>query len=488
MNYSVKILPYGKTVTAPEGKNLLELLREGGYVIDAPCGGHGTCGKCKVIVDGKEVLSCNTVINTDMTVFIPKNTTEHITTKTAQNREPINSCEDYLLAFDIGTTTVVCYLLDKNGKELATASALNPQTTYGADIVSRIQAGIDGHDAHMKELIKETMCKLIKELCDSLSIAENQIKKISVVANPAMQQLFMGINLYNLVEIPYVPVITKAETVSAKDFLPCCPNAELLIVPDISAYVGSDTLACVFATKMYEAEKNILMVDIGTNGEMVFGNSENMVACSTAAGPAFEGARIKFGMRGTTGAIDRVWSENGQIKCHVIGEGIAIGICGSGLIDAVAVALEQGLINARGKILTDDEIEGQRIIRLSDSVYLTQNDIHEVQLAKSAIASGIELMISHCGCNTAQVDEVLLAGAFGSFINPESACRIGMLPKELKGKITAVGNAAGEGAKMLVSDSNLFLSSQNLIEQIECIELATDKNFPRVFAKNILFK
>ena len=489
MDYLVKILPYNKIIDVAEGSNLMSVLREAGYALDAPCGGHGTCGKCTVHVNSKEQLACQTTVNADMIVSVSDMFLENITSDEQVQNFQNSEGEDFYLAFDIGTTTIVCYLLNGNdGKEISCASMLNPQVVYGADVISRIQAGADGNAEHMKQLVQDGLCRLIQEVCGNTGIETKQIKRISVVANPAMQQLFMGIDLQNLISIPYVSVITKAEIVFAKDYISACENADFLVVPDISAYVGADTLACVFATNMYEAEKTILMVDIGTNGEMVLGNSNRMLACSTAAGPAFEGAKIKFGMRGTVGAIDHVWLEDGEIRCHVIGEGTAKGICGSGLIDAVAVALDAGLINARGRIKASEEIDGQRFIHLCDDVHLTQEDIHEVQLAKSAIASGIEIMISQYGLDISQIDEVLLAGAFGNFMNPKSACRIGMLPSALQDKIITIGNAAGEGAKLLVSNDDMFQYSQQLVEQIECIELAKDSEFPRIFAKNILFR
>ena len=238
---------------------------------------------------------------------------------------------------------------------------------------------------------------------------------------------------------------------------------------------------------MYASGDVTLMVDIGTNGEMVLGNRERMTACSTAAGPALEGAKIKFGMRGAPGAINHVWVENGSLRCSVIGGGTAAGICGSGLIDAVACLLELGLLNARGRLLTSEELDGERIVRLTDSVYVTQNDIREVQMAKGAIAAGISLMARELGIEISQIGSVLLAGAFGSFLRPESACRIGLLPAELLGKITAVGNAAGSGAKMMACSKEEFARTDELIAQIEFIELASLPGFQREFAKNMRF-
>lgn len=331
------------------------------------------------------------------------------------------------------------------------------------------------------------MLRLIRDVCSKAEVDEAQIDRIAVVGNPAMQQLFMGINLGNLVTMPYVPAIRSAQSIPAKEYLPTCKNAELLVVPDISCYVGSDTIACIVAAKLYAASRTILLIDIGTNGEMVLGNAGRMIACSTAAGPAFEGAKIKFGMRGAPGAIDHIWLADGAIRCHVIGDVPAKGICGSGLIDAVAAALDLGIINTRGRIQTVQELDSQRFIPLCDGIYLTQDDIREVQLAKSAFASGIELMAAQLGIGVSEIDEVVLAGAFGSFMNPASACRIGLLPAVLQHKITAVGNVAGTGAKLLACHMDDFLYTQELAEQIEFIELADLSAFPRIFARNISF-
>ena len=218
---------------------------------------------------------------------------------------------------------------------------------------------------------------------------------------------------------------------------------------------------------------------------MALGNRERIIACSTAAGPALEGARIRFGMRGAPGAIDHVWLENGSIRCSVIGNRKAQGICGSGLIDAVAVLLEAGLINKRGRIQDKHEVDGQRVVYLTEDVFLTQDDIREVQLAKGAIAAGISLMAENLDIHLDQIESVLLAGAFGSFLRPESACRIGLLPSELLSKINAVGNAAGSGAKMMACDGTMFSLTQKLVQKIEFIELAELPGFQKAFGKHM---
>lgn len=489
MAFQVFITNRKRNIAAAEGTTLLSLLRSHGFAPEAPCGGHGTCGKCRVLVDGTERLACQTVVDRDMRVTLPEKTEETNVLETGLDvsvpMDPVR--RGYLLAFDIGTTTVVGYLLDEAGKELSSASMLNPQEPFGADVISRIQLALNGEAAAMTACIREGLTKLTKEACEKAGVEPDRIGVVSIVGNPCMQQLFLGLPVRNLVTVPFAPCITKSDRKPAKETVPLWENAVLLTPPDISGYVGADTMGCVLATGMYASGDVTLMVDIGTNGEMVLGNRERMTACSTAAGPALEGAKIKFGMRGAPGAINHVWVENGSLRCSVIGGGTAAGICGSGLIDAVACLLELGLLNARGRLLTSEELDGERIVRLTDSVYVTQNDIREVQMAKGAIAAGISLMARELGIEISQIGSVLLAGAFGSFLRPESACRIGLLPAELLGKITAVGNAAGSGAKMMACSKEEFARTDELIAQIEFIELASLPGFQREFAKNMRF-
>lgn len=472
-------------IVVEAGTKLLEALTRGGVYPDAVCGGNGKCGKCRVFVDGAEVLACRTAVERDLSVALPETAALQVLQEgisgeltSAPNRE------GFLLAFDIGTTSVVCFLLDgKTGAELAKSSALNPQSAFGADVISRIQAAAQGAGTELTNLIRETMTELIRQVCESAGVSPEDIRVVSAVGNPAMQQLFLGIGVENLAVIPFAPALTEAKTVTCGDVLPICPYAQLLVVPDISGYIGADTIGCILATRLHEAEEMTLLVDIGTNGEMVLGNKELLIACATAAGPALEGANIRCGMRAMDGAIDHVWLESGAVKCSVIGGGAARGICGSGLIDAVAVGLKLGLINRRGRIGNDDHT-----FRLTKDVYLTQEDIRQVQLAKGAIYAGICLMAEQLGLEIGDIQKVQLAGAFGSYLNPENACRIGLLPEELLAKIEAVGNAAGSGAKILACDQNLLGFTEELTERVEVLELASLRAFPKTFARAMGFR
>ena len=500
MERMITILPGEQRITAQAGEILLNVLREHELAPDAPCGGAGTCGKCTVIADGTVVRSCQYVVTEDITVrLMPKEDTTRVLTQgygTEVEMEPWGA--GHMLAYDIGTTTVVCYLLQEGtGAVLATCSMVNPQQSFGADVISRIQAALGGEMEKLTKLIRREMTKLMNRACQEAGIGPSEIGVVSVVGNPCMQQLFLGLSPENLVRIPFAPVLTRGDTCPAGAYLTGCDNAVLLIVPDISGYVGADTVGCVLSTGIDRTEPMTLMVDIGTNGEMVLGNRHRMASCATAAGPALEGARIRFGMRGAEGAIDHVWLEAGSLRCSVIGGGEARGICGSGLIDAVAVLVETGLVNRRGRLQSREqadvlaehlrEVDGERVFDLTGGIYLTQNDIREVQMAKGAIAAGIDLMAAHLGIQVGDIEQVLLAGAFGSFIDTKSACRIDLLPRILQEKIQAVGNAAGSGARRLACSKSELERAQRIVEKAEFLELASLPRFQRCFAKKMEF-
>ena len=435
------------------------------------------------------VLACQVVIDRDLQVQLPSKGEDRILCQGAWDPvEADSGIRGYLIAIDLGTTTMVCYLLDRKGQEVAAASALNPQGIYGADVVTRIQAALSGKEEKLTGLVRKGLSDLIVQVCAKGGISPGQVERIALVANPCMQQLLMGISPENLAKVPFTPALRTLERIPAGDIFGICPNGEFLVVPDLSGYVGADTLGCVLSTRMYRQEAVTLMVDIGTNGEMVLGNRNRMIACSAAAGPALEGANIRFGMRGSTGAIDHVTWEEGAFRVHVIAEGAAEGICGSGLIDAVAVMLRQGIINRRGHICQGAEtVNGERVCRLTDTVYLTQSDIRQVQLAKGAIAAGIELMANQLGISLADIDQVLLAGAFGSYLDPDSACAIGLLPPVLRKNIRPVGNAAGSGAKLLVCSREQQALGAELCRKIECLELAALPDFSRCFGRHTAF-
>lgn len=289
------------------------------------------------------------------------------------------------------------------------------------------------------------------------------------MGNPAMQQIFLGVSPKNLAAPPFAPYFTAAQERPLSVYFPVEGPGKLAVPPNIAGYIGSDTLGCVLATGMYRDEKMTLMIDIGTNGEMVLGNGDRMTACSTAAGPALEGGRICCGMRGSDGAIDHVWLENGKAACSVIGNTKAQGICGSGIIDAAAM-LDLGILNKRGRIEKEYSGEGKdRRYSLTERVFLTQEDIREIQMAKGAIAAGIILLAKQLGITLEEIDQVILCGAFGNYMKPESACRIGLIPAELQGKIKAGGNGAGMGSREMALDREKLYLTDRLLKKIEFI-------------------
>ena len=316
MNYKVTLPELGRTIEAPAGRTLLEVLRAAGCAPEAPCGGKGVCGKCRVRVNGAERLACQTVVDGPATVSLPELAKrERILTggceqADAEPAEPVGA--GLLLAFDIGTTTIAGYLMDEMGAQIATGSRLNPQAPFGSDVITRIQLALRGEQEALTRCVREALADLTCELLNAAKREADALGTICVVGNPCMQQLFLGISPKNLAGVPFAPVLTQTEISRAGDVIALWGDAALLTVPDISGYVGADTVGCVLTTQMDRSDEITLMVDIGTNGEMVMGSRARMVACSTAAGPALEGANIRFGMRAADGAIDHVTVENGE--------------------------------------------------------------------------------------------------------------------------------------------------------------------------------
>ncbi len=458
--YTVTFLPGDISVQVPAGSTLLQAQITGGLRPDAPCGGKGTCGKCRVIVQDREVLACQTPVYGDMTVDLPQPKGLHILTEGLHVPVQPDGTDDYALAFDIGTTTVVAYLLDGHtGNLLAQSSCQNPQTQFGADVISRIQHALKEGGEALSGCIRAAMTGLAEETARQAGISPSRITAASIAGNTAMHHLLLNIDPKPLVTPPYMPAVSQA-----------LERGGARILPNIAGFVGGDTVGCMAATRFDRQEALTLLIDLGTNGEMVLGNRHRRIACSTAAGPAFEGAKISCGMRGSDGAVDHVILENGNLSWHTIGDAAPRGLCGSGLLDLVAALLDQGIIGESGRMK-------DRQFKLCGNVVLTQKDVREVQLAKAAIRAGIELLAEELGVQVADIRRVYLAGAFGNYMNPASACRIGMIPPVLLDRIQPIGNAAGEGAKLCALSREEFLYSQRLAAETEFLELASLPRF-----------
>jgi len=421
----------------------------------------------------------------------------------------------YGIAFDIGTTTVAGYLIDlKAGREFSAIAKTNPQITYGEDVISRIefvQRQKNGLEKLQKEIVN-TLNEIIKETTQKAKIDKNNIYETVIVGNTCMHHLFLGLDPTNLAPSPYIPVIKENLRLKAKDIpeLSLNPTANIYVLPNISAFIGADIVGGILSTSMWRENKTVLFVDLGTNGEIVLASRERLWACSTAAGPAFEGSRISSGMRAAEGAISKVKITNKLINWQTINNIKAKGICGSGLIDLIADMLKLGLIDKSGKLINRESCQPEiseeirkRIIKkkegnkflLAESdetvdgkpIYLTQRDIREVQLAKAAIYAGIKILLKEVNIPLEDIQEVLLAGAFGNFINKESATRIGLIPYLPLGKIKFIGNAAGTGAKMALLSKKMRQVSQEISMKVKYIELSSQPDFQEEFIRAIYF-
>lgn len=415
--------------------------------------------------------------------------------------------DTYVMAFDIGTTSIVGYLLNADTSEqAAVVSMLNPQTQYGGDVIMRSTYAIENGVSYLTDVVRAGLNELINKAVEEAGIKSSDIYMLSIVGNTCMHHLLLGISPKALVHAPYNPVISEKLELCAKDLsLNINSRGRALILPNIAGFVGADTVGVLLATKFDKLDKLTLAIDIGTNGELVMGNKDRMVACSTAAGPAFEGAKIKCGMRGKEGAIDHFKFDGDKVQYSVIGDVVPVGICGSGLMDIVASLLEAGIVDESGKILSADELEttvaianknrlalidGEKVFILYEGeapVFISQKDIREVQLAKGAMAAGVELMAKKLGIEINDIEQVLIAGAFGNYMAPESACRIGLIPRILENRVVPIGNAAGEGAKMAAINYEEFTRSESIARKAEFLELATTPEFEDCFVDHLEF-
>ncbi|HTG01181.1 MAG TPA: ASKHA domain-containing protein [Nitrospirota bacterium] len=414
------------------------------------------------------------------------------------------------MAVDIGTTTVVGYLCDLvNGQFRAVDASLNEQQIHGADVITRIDYAMNepqGLD-RLRELVLSTINGIIERICKREGLSPHSIYSLVTVGNTTMNQLFWGISSQLLCRAPYNPISLEALSTSAKGLgLQINPLGMVFSLPLVAGFLGSDTVGVVLSTGLHKSKSPRIAMDIGTNGEIVVNDGKRMVACSCAAGPAFEGAHIQCGMRGCSGAIDRVDFKDGQVTYHVIDQVPPQGICGSGLVDAVAALLDAGLITKDGRLLTRQEAGGSPYAeRLSEDPYnqflltekdplpgsrpvaVTQKDIREVQLAKGAMLAGVWILLEILGLGTEDVREVYLAGAFGNYVRAQSVMRIGLLPTFPRAIIRQVGNAAGSGAKMALLSQSAFKEAKRIADHIEYIDLARAADFQQQFVKGMVF-
>jgi uncharacterized 2Fe-2S/4Fe-4S cluster protein (DUF4445 family) len=411
--------------------------------------------------------------------------------------------ENYGVAFDLGTTTVVGTLMNmRTGMAEAVRSTLNGQAPFGADVISRISHGMQGDEAkaELREAIQRTMNGVLHELYEAAGVSRDRVYETVVVGNATMLHLLLGIDATPISMMPFTPAFREPLYLPAREVgLEIHPGGYVQTLPVIGAYVGADIVAGVVATGLAREEKLRVFVDVGTNGEIVLGSVKRVLCTAAPAGPAFEGSQIRCGMRATDGAIEGVTLSD-RVELQVIGGDVAPkGICGSGLVDTVAQLRLIGLLDAGGKMRSREEVpehplsdrlitvDGVRAFLLAENVYLSQRDVRELQFGKGSIATGIKVLMDVMGVTTADLDEVLLGGSFGSYLNPESAKIIGLVPPVDVDRILSVGNTAGEGAKMSLLSFRERQVAFELPEKIEYVELSGRSDFNDSFVSVLAF-
>ncbi len=421
--------------------------------------------------------------------------------------------ENYGVAVDIGTTTVVAHLLNMySGKIVDTVSGLNRQKTLGADVISRIEYCIREPEGlkTLSDKIVSQIAEMVTSLVKRNRIREGSLHSIMTAGNTTMMHLLYGTDPEGIAAAPFIPVDLQAASYHSSEIGNFPFDVTFCNLPAISAYVGADITAGILATKMHKKDELSLLIDIGTNGEIVLGNKDKLYCCSTAAGPAFEGAHITCGMGGVFGAIDTISLEDNTIKYTTIGNSKPAGICGSGIIDAVSILLKSGVVDFTGRILEADEIEkptakslvekhfaegeGNSFILAPSSVsetganiVFTQKDIREVQLAKAAISAGVATLLATAGKNTSDIAHVYIAGGFGSYISKESAAAIGLIPAELLDRTESVGNTSGKGAAECSFSRENYLSCNDIIKLTEYVELSSNTYFQGKYMEDMTF-
>lgn len=401
----------------------------------------------------------------------------------------------YGMAVDIGTTKVAGYLVDlETGKTLASKGLMNPQISYGEDVVSRIVAASKSpKDAErLQNLLTGALSELAKDLTDEIDAQPSAIIEMVVVGNTAIHHLCLGFPVKQLGLAPYVPATDTFLDIKARELnVDIAQGAYIHLLPNIAGYVGADHVAMLLATRIVEAEKTTLAIDIGTNTEICLNHKGKMTSVSCASGPAFEGAHIKFGMRAAPGAIEHMRLTDGKLEIQTIGGDAPVGICGSGLLDIVAQLRLNDIVDRRGRIGEHDRVQkqdGMTEFVLAERpdlppVTLSQLDVRELQLAKAAIRLGIIALVEHEGLNETDIEEVIIAGAFGTFIDVESAIVIGMLPDLPLDRFDQVGNAAGTGARLALLSRAERAKARNMATNVGYIELAKIPNFNKKFAE-----
>lgn len=504
--HRIRVAPDNRTIEADRGEPLLAALAAGGILLRADCGGMGRCGKCRVCARwegddaGTSVLACAARVDGDLWVEIPEGS--RLTPEVMQKdrlvsagaagipviADPVDPAHDLGLAVDLGTTTIALYLCDLTaGGLVSSASLKNPQAIYGADVMSRITAIREGPDLlkRLQGLAVDAIKRGASALCRPAGMGLERIRKAVIVGNSAMIHIVTGHDPASLGVAPYRPVFTEAlrRTVG---------RATVWTLPLVAGFIGSDAVAAAMAADLANKPPGTLLADVGTNGEVLIRSATGIIAASCATGPAFEGATIAHGMPAVRGAIDGVAITNGRVRYSVIGgeDAPPAGICGSGALSAAAELLRAGIVDPGGRFRTgpdrhprvdrDDAGWGFTLAPAGETeggapVRFTQLDVRAVQLAKGALRTGIDILREESGIE--EVAEILLAGAFGSFMGKADVLRIGMFPPLPEERITAAGNAAGIGAVMALLDDGVRERASDLAAAVRVVDLAAHPTF-----------
>lgn len=570
-------------------KTVLELLKDGEIIVECPCRGLGTCGKCKIkIIDGavtpityeeKKLLSstelsdgvrlacqCKIIDNTKIDILFQAGSDIKILTEGVipnSNINPaikkisfdltkealckfnsINSyfqhsigitstvsldilkklpsilnvghgeaviCNDeildidisisnvYGMAIDIGTTTVTCSLVNLlTFEEIDSSSFINPQKEFGLDVLSRIHYASDNKDgiSNLQLCIVKELNHNIEALCNKNNLNISSIYEIVVAANSTMVHCLLDIPIDNLGKSPYISVLTENISIYANDIgIKINPKGKIYCIPAVSTYIGGDIVAGILASRLYLESENTLFIDIGTNGEIVLSSNGNLVSCSCAAGPALEGMNISCGMRADTGAIESLKIVDNNVYINTIGNTEPIGLCGSGILESISELLKNDILGINGRLKTNSplvyETDGKRKVFLYENknkIYVTQNDIRQVQLAKGAILSGFLTLLNYKNITMDNLDKVIIAGQFGKHLSPESLTGVGIIPVNLKDRVEYIGNSSSVGAFICLLSIDERKTAESISRNVDYVELSNIEKYYQTFTKALFFK
>ncbi|MBU0993207.1 MAG: DUF4445 domain-containing protein [Proteobacteria bacterium] len=535
------IEPLGNRIPCTYRQTIIDAVRSVGITICATCGGQGTCGHCAVIVIHGDVstphiseentlglekiksgwrLACQTTIQGNVKIYLPPesfSSVHRLQVETAPSPigyTPGSALSQYGqtrfgssaigLAVDLGTTKIAAYLVDiESGKTIDQSGVINPQISYGEDVIARINHTFKEADGaeNLQKIVVQALNSLAGELCGRTGKNIRDIEDAVIVGNTAMHHLLIGLSVRSLGLSPYVPTEKKALDIPARQLgLDFSPYANVHFLPNIGGFVGGDHVAMLLGSGMLEKEGVILGLDIGTNTEISLIVNGAHFACSAASGPAFEGAHIRYGLRAISGAIEKIIIHNERVEYKTIDNQPPKGLCGSGILDLVAQMLRSGIIDRKGSMIDSyfdrirmgKNIEKAFIVVPADQnngfeITFSRKDVNEIQLAKAAIRTGTSLLLRHAEISEQDITKVVIAGAFGTYLDVQSGMDIGMFPQISKGKFLQVGNAAGTGAKMALLSLERRKRAEELARHVTHVELTKEKNFSSMFARALLF-